>query len=348
MTDPPHPPSPKLTSAITAFLDELRTGDVLLFNSLHPVSHAIKLVDNSPVNHCALYRGHKSNTIVHANMPSTKGEPAVREESLRGRLCEGLDRTATALRSPQVGTGRRVMKMADYWLSNPTAYGFKSLPRLASMCIHRAYSGRVSKTRIAALHRTAQLMNAALDIAFPNDKGKISVTCSEFVYSCYIGASKSIEIRHPLSVLPNGKPVKSYYANPRVPGPGRYGPRTERPATTVPGMVFPGPGGGLIAVPGARRRGVGFDARLNNERLELDHDVRDDFRSRGAEMLFADQKLPPFAQAVTPFDLWQSPSFTVVKVLHLPPGAAGDKVWEGTVDRPRAPSAGRRRGPGTK
>jgi hypothetical protein len=41
------------------------------------------------------------------------------------------------------------------------------------------------------------------------------------------------------------------------------------------------------------------------------------------------QQPQPYAQTVTPFDLWQSPSLTVVNILHLPP-AAGDTMFERT------------------
>jgi hypothetical protein len=55
MTDQTHAGWPKLTTDVDDFQDGLRDGDILLFDSLYPVSQMIKLVDDSPVNHCALF-----------------------------------------------------------------------------------------------------------------------------------------------------------------------------------------------------------------------------------------------------------------------------------------------------
>lgn len=359
MTDPPHPPSPKLTSAITAFLDELRTGDVLLFNSLHPVSHAIKLVDNSPVNHCAIYDEH-GEQILHASLPITRRDErgrdvsiSVRADSLVARLRKGADRTVTAMRVDNAALGGKVVGEARHWIKLTTRYGFKGLPSLGAQCVNRSYGRSLSKRQQFLLYQAARAMSAPSRATVGMRRAELSVTCSEFVYSCYmIVDQSSIRIHDPLSVWKRGRwlkvPVTKYDARSTVLVHPASGKRVralpiidpQLGDADEPVLSDPGPEPEIAfrdwADPRMMRRvasspnralGRDFDARIANERLALVREMLRNYRNRdeGKIVPLGRQSPPPYAQAVTPFDLWQSPSLTAVCVLHLPP-LPGDPI----------------------
>ena len=46
-----------MTGSVEGFINSLRTGDILLFDTIHPLSQLVKFAENRPVNHCALYLG---------------------------------------------------------------------------------------------------------------------------------------------------------------------------------------------------------------------------------------------------------------------------------------------------
>ena len=47
----------RMTRRVETFSKAIHAGDVLLFDTIHPLSELIKFAENRPVNHCALYLG---------------------------------------------------------------------------------------------------------------------------------------------------------------------------------------------------------------------------------------------------------------------------------------------------
>jgi hypothetical protein len=356
MSDPTSVISPKLTSDIDEFLAALRDGDVLLIDSLHAVSQVIKLVDNSPVNHCALYES--PGQMLHAGLPLEDGT-SVRSQPLRDRLIGGHDRTVTAFRFSQKDIGPDVLHNAHKWIDNTTRYGFKDLPSLSVQCINRSYGRALGKAQRGLLY-LSRAMSSFSAFTVPS-RAELSVTCSEFVYSCYIAADpNSIEISDPLSIWVKGRRHAVFERPLTPPGPTTSAPgldpegsyaaadpeiefidrvevaRARQPAdqkvleTDDRYMLFrdaePSPPSRVIP----RSYGVddsnelSFDALVANERAELHEEMLMNHRG-GKSIPHANQDPAPYAQTITPFDLWQSPSLRAVHVLHLPP-AESDPV----------------------
>ena len=85
-------PRPRLPNR---FICRLRDGDVLLFDTLHPVSHMIKLADNSPVSNAAIYQ-ESGQCIIHASADDRRERVPLAREHLQ-RLRElGLDHSSAA------------------------------------------------------------------------------------------------------------------------------------------------------------------------------------------------------------------------------------------------------------
>ena len=325
-----------LTSDIDEFIAELRDGDVLLFHSLHPFSHAIRLIDNSPVNHCALYK-RDGEQMVHAGLPIIKQDASgkavrvsVREDPLRARLRTHVDRDVTALRLPQKDIASDALREAEDWVRIRTRYGFKDLLSLAATCVQRSYGSMLGKAEKLALCTTAHALSfVSAATAGPPE---LSVTCSAFVYSCYMFADpSSIEIGDPLSIWTGKKPERRY-----------RGLETGSPDDPELGIAFRDAGDSdsdeWIAAPRSATAADDFDAVLANERFELHREMLRDrdqtlrrrgllHRERGKVVPLASQEPAPYAQTITPFDLWQSPSLTAVCALHLPP-RPDDRVLE--------------------
>jgi hypothetical protein len=318
---------PTLTTDINEFIRRLRDADILLFNTLHHISNVIKLADNSPVNHCALFQEY-GETILHASIPKDGG-PAVRAECLRCRLALGKDRTVTALRLPNNRIRKQVLAQANYWAELTPNYAFKALPSLAAQCINRSYRLDSGKIKRALMSQASRAMTSLPRM----DRKRISVTCSEFVYTCYIASDcGSIEIRDPLSVWEDDEEVTDvYYIEWLTPGGVMrklyklFDPEAPDPE---PGIAPPDPGEAAAPEPRPSEDDPVCDAMLAKEWFRMQEDGTRNAKL-GKKIPRSCEKRPPYAPSVTPFDLWQSKSLTAVHVLHLPP-IPGDRMWERT------------------
>ena len=336
-----------VTSSVDTFLGALHDGDVLLFDNLHAVSNVIKLADNSPVSHCAVYQ-RDGEQIIHAGPPPA-GAFAVRRESLRNRLDDRLTRTVTALRHGDPKLGAAVLLEAERWLKKDSHYAFKSLLDLAASCFNRSYGRPLAdaemKSHERLLRRISLLMSTLTAFVVDDESGVWSLTCSEFVYSCHIATDPtSIVIEDPLSFWGEKGRSKVYVDDPgrRPGGPQpftRIAPEAHSDDDDDRKILFPNPDGVATPPPSAPTPGDSAADTLQTERYELDEERRSDqlrgkpvFRARGDE--------PPYAPAVTPFDLWQSRSFTAVNVLHRPPTHDDPvRLRRGTDRRDRPPNA---------
>jgi len=211
-----------LTVDIDAFVSRLRPGDILLFDSIHPLSELIKFAENRPVNHCTIYVGDEQYVHVRRHKPSPDAradpiEPAARAENLVLRLQSPpgpYDRTVTALRhvaTPEGPSGApSVVKRAiEYVEPADTTYCYLSLIAIMVPSLYRTYKKYLEERRSARrLGNLLQAMSRSMldvfeaDAAKPaNFPHKKTLTCSEFVYRCYEEASPklSIEVADPLA-----------------------------------------------------------------------------------------------------------------------------------------------------
>jgi hypothetical protein len=252
---------------------------------------------------------------------------------VRKLLLEGKVRTITAFRLCDTDLGAAVLREAQKWLDESPRYGFKLLLGLAAQCINRSYHqdehlGRIQR---AFLSSAAQVLCDHLVASHPSDR-ELSVTCSEFVYSCYIAADvDSIKIRDPLSLLTgheapenlvdgNGGTWNPPYAPDDLPRRGDSEPDHELAFTNRngPPTAPSGRATRLRLAATVPHEEHDFDTILTKERGVLYEEFQTS-RDRGKQHYRASDRPTPYGQTVTPFDLWQSSSLTAVKVLHLPP-----------------------------
>jgi hypothetical protein len=342
-----------LTSDPGTFVENLRPGDVLLFDSIHPLSQLIKLAENRPVNHSAVYLGGDRYAHVrgHTGAPNRADppiEPAARQEILSERL-EGnpgpYDRTVTAFRHVRVLSGEAdehavVEKAESYVKANDTEYCYLSLFGLMIPSLFRTFATLLKDAQGGGLVRAVVRMYAqSLVNNMPTvEDSKKSLTCSEFVYLCYKEAESSLSIEVPgslvrwpisandlrqLDMLRAATP--STRRNTRGRGPAapsrslgddlvglvtfHESVQTGLIVESMPGSATRGP----MKSPGARA--VALDCATLGMRA---------FRDVVAHNLGLSKydKIVPgeiISDAVTPRDLWSSPSLQAVAVLHRPP-----------------------------
>jgi hypothetical protein len=344
----------RLTRDIDRFVCRLKDGDVLLFDSLHLVSHMIKLADNSPVNHCGIYE-EEGESVIEASPPGDDSpRKAIRRAPLRDRVKGRLSRTVTAFRHPDAGLGKAVVARAREWGAMETAYGYTDLLGLFAQCFNRSYGNTKYASLRIAFDMVSSLMQSASTVAGLGLDQRWSLTCSEFVYSVYIEVDKgSIEIRDPLSIwndevrwldryLPAPRPRRTpkYFDPTRAGASSDWFSEEDEAFSSIlaggiipgqpddaPAMLFTNRNGPPTEPPTEWTEGAGFEVGRDNGRRQL-------WRQTLQNLLFGkciprSSQTPetPWAEHVTPFDLWQSKSLHAVEVLHFPP-LPGDPVRE--------------------
>jgi hypothetical protein len=193
-----------------AFIDQLKPGDVVLFDSLHPLSALIQFAENRPVSHAGLYLG--NGEFAQVSRESEKHPAAARIESLNDRLKLPYDQTVTALRHIDVIGGEKtdlVVKRAhDYTDTVDTKYAYLGLITLMVPALFRTYEGYFDAgssmtQRIGSVLET--LSQAMLTVFEPDSEivrqsagfDKKTLTCSEFVYRCFMEADRPFPIALP-------------------------------------------------------------------------------------------------------------------------------------------------------
>ncbi len=144
-------PTVRITTEIDEFATSLQRGDVLLFDSIHALSHLIKFAENRPVSHCALYLGDGTFAHVGRHKPGKTRKdppsvPAARTDSLTEWLKSPpgpYDRTVTALRHIDVsrasdtdGVAGRALEYVD---PRNSTYNYLSLIALMVPSLLRTY-----------------------------------------------------------------------------------------------------------------------------------------------------------------------------------------------------------------
>ena len=195
----------ELTTDPGAFIGKLKAGDVLLFDSLHPLSGLIQLAENRPVSHAGLYLG--QGKFAQVSRESEQHPAAARIESLDDRLKLPHDRTATALRHIDIingATADGVVTWAhDYVDTGDTVYAYLSLITLMVPALFRTYelyfdeAGGPSQLIGTVLEALSQSVLAVFEpeMAYQTSRtSRKSLTCSEFVYRCFFEADPPLPI----------------------------------------------------------------------------------------------------------------------------------------------------------
>ncbi|MBV8462575.1 MAG: CHAT domain-containing protein, partial [Acidimicrobiales bacterium] len=216
--------APLLTDDLEEFIASLLPGDVLLLDSLHPLSGLIQFAENRPVSHAAIYLG---KGVFAQTTKHSKTQPAARKQPLRSRLKTRpgpYDRTVTALRHVDVLAGAdatAVLTRVDYYVDPAnTKYAYLNLVALMAPSLLRSYKLYLSGGRVMSrslgflLQRAANTLLGVFNLTHRNaelevQKGKRTLTCSEFVYRCYTesGSGLGIEVVDPLVKWKSGRRV---------------------------------------------------------------------------------------------------------------------------------------------
>ncbi len=360
--DEPRGAGPHLTSDMEEFIAGLEAGDVLLLDSLHPVSGLIQFAENRPVSHAALYLGPGDRSADLAQVTKhTPTQPAARTGSLRARLRGDpgpYDRTVTALRHHDVASGdvdpKAVLARVDSYVDRGnTKYAYLSLVTLMAPSLFRSYEHYFAGGRLATrglgslLTLTSRSLLALFDPgnADPDMQlhtGKRTLTCSEFVYRCYQEAGAEITVDAPLNRW------KSATRAGRAVGGGAERADALGVVDGVDVIQFHESLTSAISVPVTRgtRSRVAKDATERQELAQRSADLIRALIAHNTELskYSAEDGGPvrggtrrrrkgPFsgiapravvADNVTPRDLWSSPSLKVCSVLHRPPMADSD------------------------
>ncbi len=212
-----------MTTEISVFKKSLVPGDVVLFDTLHPLSNLIKLAENRPVSHCALYLGDDTFAHVGRHKPGkTKRArpivPAARTDDLTKWLTPPpgpYDRTVTALRHVAVNGASDakavVQRAKDYAIPGDTTYDYVSLVALMVPSLLRTYRSYFQKRRsMQNLEAALKAIASSLIDVFEQDaardpvQARRSLTCSEFIYRCFDEGDPALrlEVLEPLARWP--------------------------------------------------------------------------------------------------------------------------------------------------
>ena len=219
-----------MTGSVEGFINSLRTGDILLFDTIHPLSQLVKFAENRPVNHCALYLGAGEFADVGRHIPDPERvglpiKPAARTE----RLVDWLailpgphDRTVTALRHGNVKSpsdaSTIVARARTYIDPLDTTYNYVSLISLMVPSLLRTYKSYFKDQ--GALKLVASSMRAVsrslVDVmeksASQTGTHARTLTCSEFVYRCFDEAEGGfrLEVTEPLGRWPDPSNLRKH------------------------------------------------------------------------------------------------------------------------------------------
>ncbi len=132
----------KLTTDVDDFIDSLKSGDILLFDSMHGISHLIKLAENRPVNHAALYTADGQFLHVILSNPPSK---AVHTGSLKETLDLREVLTVTALRHADGETLWPKVQKAAQDIEKESRYALLGLICLFVPTLLRSYAKQALK-----------------------------------------------------------------------------------------------------------------------------------------------------------------------------------------------------------
>jgi hypothetical protein len=349
---------PRLTMDLDEFISTLEPADVLLFDSLHPLSRLIQFAENRPVSHAAIYLGGSNRLAKFAQTTRhSSDKPAARKDNLRERLRVNpgpYDRTVTALRhvdvlSDRANTRGIIDRVGHYIDAANTRYAYLNLGVVMAPSLFRSYNqylsgGRVpSRTLSYLLEKASNTLLGLFDVAhrdqeFRLQETKCTLTCSEFVYRCYAesGSGLEIEVVDPLEKWRSTRRAAEARTGALGHMNGLDLVELHSGITSLleQGAVRGGPRGQEVAERTARTevlvsRSVGTLDELMSHNLNLSkYDGVETVRGRAntRAQIIGGRVIPDL---VTPRDLWSSPSLKVCSILHRPPDSDMDSNLDG-------------------
>ena len=242
-----------MTDDVGQFIGSLLEGDVLLFDTLHPLSNLIKFAENRPVNHCALFLGGGTFAHVGRHIPDPEGKgppvkPAARVEDLAQWLHSPPgphDRTVTALRHSKIehasDAAGVIARAQGYVAPKDTTYNYVSLIGLMVPSLLRTYRNYLgNQGAMKLVVGTMQAFSHALIDVLEQDVASLpsesrTLTCSEFIYRCFDESGKDLclTITEPLGTWTDPKNLRRPDGDPPTGGTGGA-PSVEPGPTTGP------------------------------------------------------------------------------------------------------------------
>jgi hypothetical protein len=186
-----------LTDRPDEFANELRPGDLVLFDSMSLVAGLTKWADRAPFNHVALVvdgkkiieANRKPSSTAHASDAATSEvDRAVRSVELSQRLHQPGISTISALRHPHAASGgtdvERVTARATSYLERADRFSQVDLALIGQERFLLNYAEELGEAKHKRLWKLFMHLSQLL-VSSVGD-GRRSISCSEFVYRCYV------------------------------------------------------------------------------------------------------------------------------------------------------------------
>jgi hypothetical protein len=347
-------PPVDITTEVGPFMASLNPGDLLLFDTISPISELIKFAENRPINHCAIFLGDDEIAQARAHVPAPDPHaPPLVGSAQKADLRELLNsrpgihyRTVTALRHVGAPTDPRgaqaVVKRAKQYIdSGRTKYNYLSLILLMVPSLYRTYKSYFKSPKTT--QRVAELMETigqALLDAYEKDlykpskyPGMKTLTCSEFVYRCFTEAlpEYALKLTDPLGdwEVDESELDEAYKAAVVARSSGL---RMAAPSDGAASGHVAVSGYGLVKFNACLRTGL---ASSSGTGTVMTRGVKLDLAKIAGEAVLdvllqniglkkyhkkpGVKKGEVIPEYVTPRDLWSSPSVNAVSVFHRPP-----------------------------
>jgi len=172
-------------------VSKLKAGDIMTFDgerdeqgNLDPLSHLIMILTDSEVSHGGLYIQENPPAMadaalsgLHAHLVADKGDPLRPVHICRLKMADQLDLTP-------------VIEAAEKYLKDDLVYPMPDLILLGMILVYKNVSHVSLKQKV--IIGLLKIITAKIKSILEDKKyeGKHPMICSEFVYQCYLDASK--------------------------------------------------------------------------------------------------------------------------------------------------------------
>lgn len=188
-----------------------QAGDLFLFDTLLLPSELIKLADNRPVSHCGISDG--GRRFFECTAPTAEKD-AIRTASLDDLLAQPQVRTITLFEYVGINAAsrRQVVKHAQRYVDQRNDYANVDLVKLALPSLLRSYGAKVPVRYLHLVRRLLEWLaaesleryeggHAGSERSDAGNSTVIKLTCSSYVYRCYVDAGLPIDIVDPLALF---------------------------------------------------------------------------------------------------------------------------------------------------
>jgi hypothetical protein len=334
-----------LTTEVARFVERLLPGDLLLFDTLHPVGALIKFAENRPVSHCAVH------IKCGAYLNATGGDAdrkAVQPGTVEERFASPRERTVTALRHHDADKdlgAEWAVERAKAIREESDKYAYLNIVSIAPACFVRAYVSPASGLLAPMVRLLGGIADTFIDdLALASErKGsraadqRQTLTCSEFAYKALHapGDHRKVLVENSIAF---SRLADDLRAGPRHRGPAEANEFLMDGVELVFNAAFFQPSAAEPLLPWEEGR-----VRAPDAKAFVSEGVRQVLRILGYNSTLGKYRRPAVRgdalvpDVVTPGDLWGSRSFRTVAVLHRPPGEQDEEL---SKQRPAQPERG--------